>query len=230
MTFRPGLALTAFVAVFLPLFIALGIWQLNRAEQKAQLETQLQARQTVLPLTDKTTPVDYQRYRFNGALDASTVWLLDNRTFQGQAGYEVWLPLDTGDAWYLVSLGWVAGSADRRALPDLDIAGISRSWVGRWRPLSDAILLAETPLTSQWPQVIQAIAPEVMAERMQRKPPAGLVQLDSGQPNVGQVIWTPSVMSADMHTGYAIQWFAMALALSGMYLFAGIYFAGRRDR
>ncbi len=229
MTFKPGVALTVFVAVFLPLFIALGFWQLNRAEQKTQLEAQLQARTVIEPLTDNIRPVDYQHYRLTGELDSSRLWLLDNRTWEGQVGYEVWVPLDAGNRWYLASLGWVPGSADRRQLPALMLPSGSRDWVGLWRPLSDSIVLADTPLTDEWPQVIQAIAPEAMAEKMQRQPPAGLLQLTAGQPGVGQVIWTPSVMSAEMHTGYALQWFAMAIALAGMYCFAGIHF-GRRHR
>ncbi|MEX2367603.1 MAG: SURF1 family protein [Pseudohongiellaceae bacterium] len=228
MTFKPGVALTVFVAVFLPLFIALGFWQLNRAEQKTQLDAQLETRSRVEPLTDETQPLDYQRYRLAGVLDNSTPWLLDNRTRDGQVGYEVWVPLDAGDQWYLVSMGWIAGSLDRRQLPELDIPSGNRTWVGQWRPLSDSIVLEDTPLTDQWPQVIQAIAPEAMAEKMQRQAPAGLLQLESGQPGVGPVIWTPAVMSADMHTGYAIQWFAMAFALAGMFVFAGLHFGRRR--
>lgn len=229
MTFKPGVALTIFVAVFLPLFVVLGFWQLNRAEQKTQLEAQLQARTVIEPLTGNTDPVDYQWYRLTGSLDASTPWLLDNRTWEGQVGYEVWVPLDAGDRWYLASLGWVHGSADRRQLPELSIPSGNRAWVGQWRPLSDSIVLADTPLTEQWPQVVQAIAPQAMAEKMQRQAPAGLLQLTEGQPGVGQVIWTPSVMSAEMHTGYALQWFAMAVALAGMYGFAGIQFGRRRE-
>ncbi|MEX2366429.1 MAG: SURF1 family protein, partial [Pseudohongiellaceae bacterium] len=206
MTFKPGVALSVFVAVFLPLFIALGFWQLNRAEQKTQLEAQLQARTVIEPLTASTRPVDYQHYRLTGELDVTRPWLLDNRTWEGQVGYEVWVPLDVGNRWYLASLGWVPGSADRRQLPELTLPSGSRDWVGQWRPLSDSIVLADTPLTDQWPQVIQAIAPQAMAEKMQRQPPAGLLQLTAGQPGVGQVIWTPSVMSAQMHTGYALQW------------------------
>ncbi|MEX0622850.1 SURF1 family protein [Saccharospirillum sp.] len=229
MTFKPGVALTVFVAVFLPLFVALGFWQLNRAEQKTQLEAQLQARTVIEPLTNSTDPVDYQLYRLTAELDSDTPWLLDNRTWEGQVGYEVWVPLDAGDRWYLASLGWVSGSADRRQLPELAFPTGSRVWVGQWRPLSDSIVLADTPLTDQWPQVIQAIAPQAMAEKMQREAPAGLLQLTAGQPGVGQVIWTPSVMSAQMHTGYALQWFAMAVALAAMYGFAGVHFGRRRE-
>jgi cytochrome oxidase assembly protein ShyY1 len=229
MTFKPGVALTIFVLAFFPLFIVLGFWQLNRAEQKTQLDAQLEARKIEKPLTAGTEPVDYQRYRLEGRLDSQTVWLLDNRTHDGQVGYEVWVPLDSGNQWFLASLGWVPGSADRRQLPAPDIPTENRAWVAQWRPLSESIVLADTPLNNRWPQVIQAIKPELMAQRMQRQSPSGLLQLDEGQAGVGPVIWTPAVMSADMHTGYAIQWFAMAVALAGMYLFAGVHFAKRRD-
>lgn len=227
--FRPGWLLTLFVGVFLPLFLVLGVWQLNRAEQKTQLLEQIEAgQQTVRTVPPNAEPQAYQRYRVPGRLDSEHIWLVDNRTHHGRVGYEVWAPLLTDDGWYLASLGWIAGGVSRQQLPAVSVPDGERAWLGQWRPLSDAIVLAETPLTDRWPQVIQKIKPDAMAARMEREPPQGLLQLEAGQPGVGPVIWTPTVMSPQKHRGYALQWFAMATALALMYLYAGRRLA--RDR
>lgn len=220
--FRPGRRLTGFVGVFLPLFVALGFWQLNRADQKTQLMARIEAGQSeVRSLRAGTDPLPYQRYSVNGSLDADHLWLLDNRTHQGRVGYEVWAPLRTEHGWYLASLGWVAGTGRRDVLPRIDVPTGPRAWTAVWRPLSRGFVLGDTPLTDDWPQVIQRIEPEAMAERMRAPEPRGLLQLDAGQAGVGPVIWTPSVMTPARHLGYAVQWFAMALALAVMYGYTG---------
>ncbi len=225
--FKPGVWLTGFVAVFLPLFVALGMWQLNRAEQKTQIEARMEAGRSQvesLPVSGDLTA--YQHYRVPGRLVPDRLWLLDNRTHQGRVGYEVWVPLVTDHGWFLASLGWVEGTGRRDRLPDVRVPRGERRWRAESRPLTDAIVLEETPLSDTWPQVVQRIQPAAMAQVMEREPPRGLLQLTANQPGVGPVIWTPAVMSAQQHRGYAVQWFAMALALLGMYGYAGWRRAG----
>jgi surfeit locus 1 family protein len=220
-SFRPGWLLTLFVAVFLPVFISLGVWQLNRAEQKTQLQASIAAGRQVQLLTPGESPPLYQHVQLTGRLDSRHLWLLDNRTHQGQAGYEVWVPLVTDDGWYLASAGWVAAEASRLQLPRLDLPNVRRPWLAQVRPLSQAVVLADSEPDRHWPQVIQSIDPEVMAAQLGRPTALGLLQLSPGQAGVGPVIWTPIVMTAERHRGYAVQWFAMATALLLMYLYAG---------
>lgn len=223
MKFTPGWLLTIFVAFFLPLFVYLGFWQLDRAQEKAELEAQILAgQQSIQAVPEQGELIAYQRYRLSGRLSADFAWLLDNRTLHGQAGYELWVPLVTDQGWYLASLGWFAAGPSRQVLPELLIPERHQDWIGQGRPLSRQFVLADTPLVDQWPQVIQALEPEGMAAMMGLEAPQGLVQLEAGQPGVGYVIWQPSVVSQDRHRGYAVQWFAMALALALMYLYAGV--------
>lgn len=220
--FRPGWRLTAFTLVFLPVFLSLGQWQLNRAEQKTQLEGRIAAgERSVTVLAPGEPPEDFRRYQLTGRLDADHLWLLDNRTHRGRSGYEVWAPLVTDSGWYLASLGWVAGEARRDTLPEVRVPTVRRPWLVQGRPAGETIQLAETDPENAWPQRIQALDTAAMAERLGRDAALGLLQLEPGQAGVGPVIWTPSVMSAERHRGYALQWFAMAAALLMMYLYAG---------
>lgn len=224
-SFRPGWPLTVFVAVFMPVFISLGVWQLNRADEKAQLEAQIQAGRQVKVLSPGASPVLYQHYQLSGQLDSRHLWLLDNRTHQGNAGYEVWLPLVTDSGWYLVSAGWVDGGRDRQQLPVVELPNGVRPWLAQSRPLSQSMTFGEAELSRQWPQRVQQLDPELMAAQLNRPEPLGLLQLTEGQPGVGPIVWTPTVMSAQRHRGYALQWFAMAVALLLMYFYAGYRFA-----
>lgn len=221
LSFRPGWLLTLFVVVFLPVFVSLGVWQLNRAEQKAQLQAIIEAGRQVQLLAKGESPQLYQQVQLTGRMDNRHQWLLDNRTYQGRVGYEVWVPLITDDGWYLASAGWVAAMTRRQQLPQLILPNVRRPWLAQARPLSRSVVLADSETVRYWPQVIQSINPALMAEQLGRSAPLGLLQLSTGQTGVGPVIWTPIVMTAERHRGYAIQWFAMAVALLLMYLYAG---------
>lgn len=221
LNFRPGWLLTLFVAVFFPVFVSLGVWQLNRAEQKAQLQASIDAGRQVELLPAGAPAQLYQHYQLSGRLDGQHLWLLDNRTHQGQAGYEIWVPLVSGDGWYLASAGWVAGGASRQQLPVPELPNTERPWLAQARPLSQTVVLADTPTEVHWPQVIQSLDPSIMAQQLGWSEPLGLLQLSPGQTGVGPVVWTPIVMTVERHRGYAMQWFGMAVALLLMYLYAG---------
>jgi len=47
------------------------------------------------------------------------------------------------------------------------------------------------------------------------------VRLEPG-PASFQVSWPVIAMSPDKHTGYAVQWFALAAALLGLFIFLGL--------
>ena len=131
---RHGLPLLAGVAV-VALTVALGNWQLRRAQDKAALQAALDAAAQA-PL--RSAPADAalaatpaapglrpgQRLRLEGEWLAAATVFLDNRTHQGRAGYHVLTPLRLADGSgvVLVDRGWVAAGADRGALPEAPLA------------------------------------------------------------------------------------------------------------
>lgn len=161
----------------------------------------------------------------SGPLSPAPLFLLDNKTHDGQFGYEVFALLDAGESVLVLSLGWVKGSADRSALPDIVLPpGISSQLLqmrqAPTNPLfdeaanvqhlsNDAIWIVQT-LSAQW---VEALTGESVL---------GFAQLlDSHVTGLGPNIWQPSVMTPEKHRGYALQWFCMASALLGMFLYAG---------
>jgi surfeit locus 1 family protein len=101
--FRPALVPSLTVAVLLPLFLYLGYWQLQRAEEKRELQSEYDARATgptVKVETRVQRPEELQFYRViaRGYYETGYQVLVDNRVHQGQAGYEVITPLRLPDS------------------------------------------------------------------------------------------------------------------------------------
>ncbi len=131
---RHSLALLAGVAM-VTLTVALGNWQLRRAQDKTALQAALDAaaqgpvRSVPAAAALAAAPADPglrpgQRLRLEGEWLASATVFLDNRTHQGRAGYHVLTPLRLADGSgvVLVDRGWVAAGADRGELPEVALA------------------------------------------------------------------------------------------------------------
>ena len=114
--------LLVFSGVFLPILIGLGVWQLNRAEEKQLLLNQWQQEAENRAWQDMESG-DLTRGRpltLTG-MYGSRNWLLDNRTRDGIPGYEVlteFRPLEGPPV--VVNRGWVQAPRTRDQLPQLE--------------------------------------------------------------------------------------------------------------
>ena len=127
--FRPGLWPTLAAAVVIVATILLGNWQARRAEFRGALQAQSSsvAQQEPLRLTGIAPIAPSMRYRrvvADGEFVAERQVLLDNRTYQGAAGYYVLTPLRLDDGNHvLVNRGWIAATTRHTAPPVLPRAG-----------------------------------------------------------------------------------------------------------
>jgi surfeit locus 1 family protein len=87
--------------------LLLGVWQLNRATEKEPLLARLQIE---VPFDQWTENQPLSQTEVSGHFQRKPVFLTDNKTHNGQFGYEVFCLLSTGRGAVAVSLGWVAGS------------------------------------------------------------------------------------------------------------------------
>ena len=123
--FRPGLWPTVVTLLLLPVMIGLGIWQLERADWKQGLVDGHEGKARLSPVAFEMAMVDddtqYRRVFARGYYDMEHQLLLDNRTFQGHAGYHVLTPLRLADseAVVLVNRGWVPVGNSRAVLPEI---------------------------------------------------------------------------------------------------------------
>jgi len=208
----------------MPLLLWLGNWQLDRAEQKKQIETEVAAALAANPVPldqvlAKKSP-NYSQAAFTALLDNQHIWLLDNRIYQGQAGYEVLVMAQTNQQSVWVSLGWIVASPNRQILPTVQLPDTEVSLNGTlYRSAEDMLILQAEQLEQGWPKRIQRIDFELMQNNMDSEVAPWVVYLNNSNSVALQPIWEPTNMSSLTHTGYAVQWFAMATFLTLFYLY-----------
>ena len=110
--------------MLIPAFVMLGLWQWHKADFKTQLQNELDARSHDAPIVMPSEAVDPATLRFHrvilhGRFDANHQILIDNRSYQEQAGYHVITPLQLkGSTMHvLVNRGWLPAPADHRLQP-----------------------------------------------------------------------------------------------------------------
>jgi len=205
-----------FSGLFLPLLLVLGIWQLQRAEFKQQQQGRWQQQtselawpQLVEQGLDAGRPV-----KLNGSY-GDTTWLLDNRTRDGMAGYEVltvFYPLQ-GPA-LVVNRGWVIAPRTRQQLPDASVTQEQVEISGRLADFPQPPVLAASEASSGWPRRVQSLPPEIAQDAVPELPRLILRLADQNQPGALRADWAPDRMAIATHYGYATQWFALALMLT----------------
>ena len=226
--FRPGIAPTLVVLVVLPLLVLLGFWQLSRGEQKRVLLDSYAERQAAAPLTVEqlahVSEPAFRRVQLRGHFDAAHSLLLDNRVRDGKVGVELLQPFQdqASGQWLLLNRGWLPWP-DRRTPPvfstpeqTLEVQG----WV--YESPGAVFQLQADPLAARWPRLITAVEPTRLWAELGREGFADEVRIAPG-PAAYQADWPviATGMGPEKHTAYAVQWFAMALALLGLYFYLG---------
>jgi len=222
--FRPGLAPTLVVLALLPVLIGLGCWQLSRADEKRLLlaAADTQRQQDPISIADlvRQPPRSYVRVRLQGQLDAEHTVLLDNRTRDGHAGVEVLQPFydRAGHQWLLVNRGWVFWT-DRRTPPQFDTPSHDLL-LDAWTYVPQAATKNTAPVAG-WPRLVTQVNAPALWDQLGREGLPQEVRLEPGEAAF-DTNWPIVAMPPERHVGYAVQWFALALALTVLYLYLGI--------
>jgi len=214
-------SLAVLVLLMLGVFLALGTWQLQRKGEKEQIlesEFQKSSLGTIgLPLElDDYSPWRYREVVVSGQYLSSQQLLLENQIREGVVGVNVFTPLQTSaGAVLLVDRGWVAHAAYREQLPDISVSEQRREITGYvYTPLADGYRLGSVDNEqSGWPRMIQYIDFPQVSDIL-GKPLLPLMVRLSPQAEDGYLReWAVVAFGPERHLGYAVQWFALALAM-----------------
>ena len=215
--------LLLFTAFFLVVFVRLGFWQLDRAEEK-------EAHRAAQAVAESAQPVSLarasrERVRLSGQLIEDrgsfleeVVFLRDNVIFEGTVGFEVMRPFrsETGDV-ALVNFGFVPGGSDRSVLPSVPVLTkidelSGRAYFGEWA--SEAGI----ELYTGWPRITPTQSPLANGNSAGLSLLPFIVRLDASHPDALPRFWPVTVTSPEKHRGYAVQWFLMAVALLTLFI------------
>lgn len=217
--------MAGFVAVMLPLVVALGFWQLERAAYKDALQARYFDRVGMLPVAMPLPGGDtaFLRVRLQGRYHPDHHYLVDNRLKDGRPGYWVVSRFDAGHGrTYLVNRGWLEAPGSRQQLPAVPTPAGTQELIGViWPDTGLPPLLADDPWPGTWPRRVQRLDVARMADEHPTTV-ALEVRLEPAQPGV----FAPAPVDADFlperHRGYAVQWFGL-----GGVLIVGFVIFGR---
>ncbi len=226
-TFSPGLIPTIIYLILLAVLLRLGFWQLDRAEEKQALIELFQQQNNSGPLiiTDNIQPderLNYRTAQVTGKYNTAKQVFIDNKVFQGKTGVYVLTPLKLQDSEYsmLVNRGWVPMVIDRSKLPEIKTTQKLITLSGKIKILSKKPFTVGDQFQSNtgWPALMQWINIAEIEKVSGLKLLPYIFLLDEKEQSGYVRNWKPVVMLPEKSISYAVQWFALALALTIIYI------------
>jgi cytochrome oxidase assembly protein ShyY1 len=219
--FSPSWGMTALTAVLCVLFVILGRWQWERGNTRAAAWDRFaRGAGQAVPLGSRSLSAvpQFQRVSVAGRFDEQRQFLLDNRSYEGRAGYEVLTPLvRSGGSVVLVDRGWVPFSGLRDRLPGVAIRDHDELTVtGRVAELPSAGLASgRAPPAEQtpWPKVTSFPTMGELSSAYGQALEPHILLLDSHDPDGYVRDWHPPGLEPTRHWSYAVQWWCFAVVL-----------------
>tara|TARA_B100001059_G_scaffold233548_1_gene273855 strand:- start:612 stop:1511 length:900 start_codon:yes stop_codon:yes gene_type:complete len=233
----------ALTLVSVGILIKLGLWQLDRGNEKLRYEQQLSQRamqpskpldavlnewreasvgtqQPVSPSTLNGLKADVELVKSSGL-----ILLLDNQINQGTVGYVIYMlgevQTQNGRKQLLIDLGFVAASSDRRELPEIGKITLPTEMSGRLYTRSVNPLSQELGLENMTPKRIQNINIKALSQYTGQEVLPFIFQPQSLDSLPYEMLWRPTAMKSEKHFGYSFQWFVMAAVLLSLMLLIG---------
>jgi surfeit locus 1 family protein len=231
MLLRPAVPTAAAVSAVC-LFVALGLWQLDRAGQKQVIhDAYLENREKwAVSLNELSEDFDFTS-QLGRAVEAKVSFLdrylvLDNQPRYGRPGYLLLaaFAVDGTESSVMVNLGWVPAPPRREQLPSFRLAGSAPGRIlGRLAaPPAIGLLLGRA---GDW----EALAPSVyriqtvdftqISAWLERPALPALVEIDPDQNWGFDKTWRIPGSGAERHRAYAVQWFCFAAIAALLWLF-----------
>jgi surfeit locus 1 family protein len=216
----------AFLIVF-PILFFLGLWQLDRADEKRDIEKSVNSATDKPPLllnsADKSNlqAEVYRRVVVTGQYDNARQYLWDNKTDEGRPGYQVLTPfvLEDSKIAVIVNRGWVPMLGRRDQLPDIIVGQDIETISGVIKDPSNTIQLAERidQSDSAFPHFVQAFEPDIFESELKISLLPVMIELAESEKSGYVRNWQPFFGKIERHNGYALQWFVMALIVLFLY-------------
>ncbi len=239
--FTPNLIPTLLALICIPVLVSLGLWQLDRADEKRAIDQGVNDAIAKPALNLNNANVNelkneiYRTASITGQYDTKQQFLLDNRTHKGLPGYHVISPYmfeqsatnSSPKVAVLINRGWIGYKGTRDNITDISIDKETLEITGSIKQIPNSIVLKEENETSLSPtlvfkantkqlvgvNLIQSIQLDSLENKLNYKLLPVMIELDETVTNGFTREWQPYYGSIDKHNAYALQWFAMASIL-----------------
>jgi surfeit locus 1 family protein len=196
-------------------------WQLDRAQEKIQLQAHWQAKNPIPLQQALGSNLKYKKIILSGHFDNQHPIMLDNKSFQHYIGQEILLPfLDhQSQQWVLVNLGWIPQTGPEKPKGFMPIRG-KQTLDGILTPFRRPIFIhppsKQQPLAN--PLLLLFIDQNTVERYSQKKLLAYTLALNPKLKIGYSRIWKNSGLSPHKHYAYAIEFFCLGLIAIGMIL------------
>ena len=229
--------------ICISLFLALGFWQLDRANEKEQIIKLYEKRQLAEPVNLVIFPKNniantfYKNYKIKGKYLNKT-FLLDNKIKNKKPGFNVlslFKVAKNGEI-ILVDRGWILMEGARqdieenyKFLNNQEIDKNVQEINGYIYPREKSYTIGEISTNESWPRLLQAINFNEIKNTIKEKElliPDIVFRLNSKEKFGFDRSWNIVYMTASKHLGYAFQWFSLAIALTVLTI---LFFVRKKD-
>lgn len=220
MRFRFRFRLIPFIATVIVVAAGLSLaqWQTRRGDEKMAMEARMQARQAEPAIRLESASanpedIEYRRVLLKGEFLRDWPVYLDNRPYNGVAGFYLLMPFKIAatNLHVLVARGWIPrNAANRTQLPQLvtpegtiEIEGMARQGIGHLMQLGSPEPLRPAAIVQNLDAAgfaaasglnVQSVIVEQLTDTHD-----GLVR-----------DWPAPASGVEKHRGYAFQWYALA--------------------
>jgi cytochrome oxidase assembly protein ShyY1 len=223
--FSPGKLMTAFVVFFFPILIYLGSWQVMRGLEKKDIVNQHYENKSLPVISEKematlnSENLIYRTVNLEGEYQSES-YILDNRLYRQEAGYEIFTAFETSEKnLFLINRGWVSKEDYENGTKDAEgkvtIQGVLSPFKRFGLNLVDQIYL------DGWPKLVQQVDYETTKNDIGNSINESVIQLSAASAGAFEPIWKPVDLKPSRHFGYALQWFGLALVLICSYFYYG---------
>jgi surfeit locus 1 family protein len=206
---------------FIGIFVSLGLWQLDRAQQKTTSLAQFAENAMHMPLNGQLPDKEFQAVEVRGRFLAERQILIENIVRDARVGYFVITPFQQSrdEPLLLINRGWLAKPVQHEQRvtvhSQIDINDDVRTIRGRAGRLPRVGMRAGAGFegAGDWPKnatypTLDEVAAELGEELL---PFVLLLHMDEDDGFRRQ--WQPQQSGPMTNYGYAFQWFAMAVAV-----------------
>ena len=213
-----------FAIIFVPITISLGLWQIERANEKKVIISNYDKLLVSTPIAlQKEQPLEnWQPIETVGAYQDLVVYE-DNAINSGKAGFKIYHLFQNGDGTFIfVHRGFIERNLIKNNLPRIDTP------VGKKNIKGTTLFKQNNTFVKNIEEsdirIIQEFNTSVLIERFpilkDRYLHPFLFNLDVRDADKFQPIEKPVNMTATKHIGYAIQWFGLCAALIILTIYA----------